>query len=111
MKYVLVKTAASVAIILFATGVARKFPSLAGLIGVMPLTGAIVLAWVYFENKGDNNVMQDYAVGSLFGIILSILFFLVMLVGFKKGFPLHTVLLCGFSVWLLGAVVHQFFLR
>ena len=111
MRDLIVKVAASVAIILLATGVARRFPSLAGLIGVMPLTGALVLVWIYLENKGDQKVMQNYAVGALFGIAPSILFFLVALVGFKKGLPLHVVLLGSMAAWLVGAFAHQFFLR
>jgi uncharacterized membrane protein (GlpM family) len=77
----------------------------------MPLTGALVLVWIYLENKGDQRVMQNYAVGALFGIAPSILFFLVALVGFKKGLPLPVVLLGSLVAWLMGAFVHQFFLR
>ncbi len=111
MKILLVKAAVSVAIILFATGVARRFPSLAGLIGTMPLTGALILVWIYLENKGDQAVMRNYAVGALFGIGPSILFFLVAFIGFKKGFPLQVVLSSGIAAWLMGALVHQYFLR
>jgi uncharacterized membrane protein (GlpM family) len=67
--------------------------------------------WIYLENKGDQRVMQNYAVGALFGIAPSILFFLVALVGFKKGLPLPVVLLGSLVAWLMGAFVHQFFLR
>jgi hypothetical protein len=42
MPFVL-KIALSLAIILTATAVGRKWPALAGLVGVMPLTGALVL--------------------------------------------------------------------
>ncbi len=111
MRDLIVKAAVSVAIILLATGVARKFPSLAGLIGVMPLTGALVLVWIYLESKGDQRVMRNYVVGALFGIAPSILFFLVALLGFKKGFPLPVVLLSSMAAWLIGAFAHQFLLR
>jgi len=111
MKHLLIKAAASVAVILLATGVARRFPSLAGLVGTMPLTGAFVLVWIYLENKGDQGVMQNYAVGALFGIAPSILFFLVALIGFKKGLPLHVVLSGSTAAWLMGAFIHQFFLK
>jgi len=43
----LIKVILSVAIILVATAIGKKFPSAAGLIGVMPLTGALVLVWMY----------------------------------------------------------------
>jgi hypothetical protein len=111
MAHLLIKTVASVTIIRLATGIARRFPSMAGLIGVMPLTSVLVLVWVYVENNGDKTVMHDYVTGSLLGIVPTILFFLVVLIGFKKGFPLYGVLLGGFAAWLTGAVVHQFLLR
>jgi hypothetical protein len=40
---VFIKAVFSIIIIFLATAVGRKFPSAAGLIGVMPLTGALVL--------------------------------------------------------------------
>jgi len=111
MKYLLIKMAVSVAVILLATGVARRFPSLAGLVGTMPLTGALLLVWVYLENKGDQGVIQKYAVGALFGIVPSIIFLLVALIGFKKGLPLYAVLSSSMAAWLMGAFIHQFFLK
>ena len=111
MNLLLVKAAVSVAIIFVATGVARRFPSLSGLIGTMPLTGALILVWIYLDNSGDQIVMRNYAVGALFGIAPSILFFLVAFIGFEKGFPLQLVLPSSIAAWLMGAVVHQYFLR
>jgi hypothetical protein len=43
----------------------------------MPITGALVLVWVYLENKGDPQIMQDLTRGALWGILPSFLFFLV----------------------------------
>jgi len=45
-----------VIIILAATAIGKKLPSAAGLIGVMPLTGALVLAWMYLENRGEREL-------------------------------------------------------
>ncbi len=107
----IVKAIVSLGIILAATGIARKWPSAAGLIGVMPLTGALVLIWVYLENKGDPRVMQHFATGALWGMLPSILFFLVALVCFRKNFPLPVVLAASFGVWLGGAFIHQWLLK
>ncbi|MFP4087338.1 MAG: hypothetical protein ACLFUL_11160 [Desulfobacteraceae bacterium] len=41
--HVLIKALISVGIILAAAAMARRLPSTAGLIGVMPLTGALIL--------------------------------------------------------------------
>jgi uncharacterized membrane protein (GlpM family) len=108
---ILLKVALSIVIILIATAIAKKFPSAAGLIGVMPLTGALVLVWVYVENKGNAEVMQGFAKGALWGILPSILFFVVALLCFKKQIPLSGVLAASFGIWLLAAVVHQWVLR
>lgn len=109
--HTVIKTALSLAVILVAAGIAKKLPSLAGLIGVMPLTGALVMVWVYLENKGDPHIMQTFAKGALWGILPSILFFVAALLCFRKELPLPLVLCAGFGVWLAGAAVHQWCLR
>ena len=108
---ILVKVTISVVIILAATAIGKKLPSAAGLIGVMPLTGALVLVWMYLENKGDPKVMQEFARGALWGILPSILFFLVAFVCFKKQLPLPLVLVSSFGVWVVAALVHQWMLK
>jgi len=107
----IVKIVISVAVIIAATAIAKRLPSTAGLISVMPLTGALILVWVYLENKGDPHVMQDFAKGALWGILPSILFFLVAFFCFRKHFPLPFVLISSFGAWLAAAAVHQWFLK
>ena len=107
----LIKSILSVTIILIATAIGRRFPSAAGLIGVMPLTGALVLAWMYVESEGNPGIMQNFAKGALWGILPSILFFLVALVCFKKHLPLAVVLVLSFGVWGVAAFVHQWILK
>lgn len=108
---VLIKVILSVTIILAATAVGKRFPSAAGLIGVMPLTGALVLVWMYVENRGDPAIMQNFAKGALWGILPSILFFLVALLCFKKQMPLAVVLVSSFGIWIAAAAVHQWILK
>ena len=108
---ILIKVVFSIVIILVATAIAKKFPSAAGLIAVMPLTGALVLFWVYLENKGNAEVMQAFAKGALWGILPSILFFLVALLCFNKHVSLPGVLGASFGIWFLAAIVHQWVLR
>lgn len=108
---ILIKIIISILIILVATAIAKKLPSSAGLISVMPITGALVLVWVYLENKGDSILMQDFTKGALWGIIPSVLFFLTAMICFKKQFPLSIVLIAGFSAWLGAALLHQWLLK
>jgi F0F1-type ATP synthase assembly protein I len=107
----LVKALISLAVILAAVAIGRKIPSASGLIGVMPLTGALTLAWVFQENNGDQKVMEGFARGALWGILPSILFFLAALFCLKKGMPLPAVLGWGFGAWLAGALVHHWLVK
>jgi len=106
-----IKIPISLAIILVATAIAKKMPSSAGLIGVMPLTGALVLVWIYLENKGDPDIMQRFTIGALWGILPSILFFLTALFCFRKQLSLPIVLFSCFGVWLAAAIIHQWTLK
>ncbi|MDZ7860764.1 MAG: DUF3147 family protein [Candidatus Krumholzibacteriota bacterium] len=108
---ILIKIIMSVAIILTATAIGKKLPSTAGLIGVMPLTGALVLVWIYIENEGDQRIMRNFTKGALWGIVPSVLFFLVALFCFKRNFSLPVVLVSSFGAWLAAAFLHQWILK
>jgi len=109
MRFV-VKLLISLGIIIFCTQVGRKLPTLAGLIAVMPLTGLVVLVWLYVDNPGNFGLMTDYTKGALWGILPSILFFLVAFVCLRRQLPLWIVLCASFSVWVIAAAVHQWLL-
>ena len=106
-----VKLLISVCVIGFCVGIGRKLPTLAGLIAVMPLTGLIVLVWLYRENPGNFNLMTEYTKGALWGIVPSVLFFLVAFVCFQKRLSLWIVLCASFAVWLVAAFIHQLLLK
>jgi len=110
MRFV-IKLLISVCVIAFCAGIGRKLPTLAGLIAVMPLTGLIVLVWLYRENPGNFNLMTEYTKGALWGIVPSVLFFLVAFVCFHKRLSLPIVLCASFAVWLVAAFIHQLLLR
>jgi len=107
----LVKLLVSVVIIVFCGQIGRKLPALAGLIAVMPLTGLIVLVWLYTEAPGNFNLMTEYTKGALWGIVPSILFFLVALMCFRRQLSLWIVVCVSFAVWLIGAFIHQWLLN
>jgi uncharacterized membrane protein (GlpM family) len=109
--HLFIKVTLSVVIILAATAIGKKLPTTAGLIGVMPLTGALVLVWMHLESKGDAGVMQQFTKGALWGIVPSILFFVVALFCFRRGLPLSLVLISSFGAWLGAALVHQWLVR
>jgi uncharacterized membrane protein (GlpM family) len=110
MRFV-IKLLISIVIITICSLVGRKLPTLAGLIAVMPLTGVIVLVWLYEDNPGNFTLMSEYTRGALWGILPSVLFFLVALICFGKRLPLWIVLCASFAVWLFAAFIHQWLLK
>ena len=80
MRFV-VKLLISIGIIIFCTQVGRKLPTLAGLIAVMPLTGLVVLVWLYVDNPGNFGLMTRLHQRRLVG-----------------DFAEHFVFPCGFSM-------------
>ena len=110
MRFV-IKLLISVSVIILCTQIGKKLPSLAGLIAVMPLTGLIVLIWLYLDSTSNSNLVLDYCRGALWGIIPSVLFFLTAFLCFKKQMTLGTVLAISFAVWVTAAFVHQWLLH
>jgi len=62
------------------------------------------------DRSGDIENMTAYCRGALWGIVPSILFFLVAYSCFRRHLPLWMVLSAGFAVWLIGAIAHQLLL-
>ena len=111
MLMTVIKIVLSLVVILTATFVARVKPSFAGLIGVMPLTGALVVIWVFFDNKENPGKVLKTVEGSLYGILPTILFFGVVLLCLKGKITFPIAIIAGFAVWVAGAFVHQYFLK
>ncbi len=110
MQYA-IKVSISVAIILLCTVIGRKLPSLAGLIAVMPLTGALVMVWLYSDLQGNTEKMLDYTRGAVWGILPSVLFFVAAYFCFKRSIGLPITLAVSFGIWGIAAFVHQLILR
>jgi uncharacterized membrane protein (GlpM family) len=90
---------------------AKKLPSLAGLIATMPLAGLIVLVWLYTDHRGEPGFMVTYTRGAVWGILPSIAFYLVALLCFSRHFSLPVTLAASFAAWLVGALIHQWALN
>jgi uncharacterized membrane protein (GlpM family) len=106
-----IKLLISVCVIAFCAQIGRKLPTLAGLIAVMPLTGLIVLVWLCLDNPGNFNLLTEYTKGALWGIVPSVLFFLMVFLCFHKKLSLWIVLCASFAVWLVAAFIHQLLLK
>jgi uncharacterized membrane protein (GlpM family) len=105
------KLAISIAVIIGCTQIGKRLPALAGLIATMPLTTLIVMVWLYTDTNGSPDVMAEYTRGVVWGIVPTMLFFVVALFCFRQQMSLAVVLSASFGAWLAGALMHQWLLR
>jgi len=90
------KIVISLLIITIASEIGKRFPTLSGLIATMPLTTLIVMFWIYYENNGNHTLLTKYTTGVIFGIIPSMLFFIVFYISLTKGLTFYLSLLLSF---------------
>lgn len=107
--FFIVKVTVSALIIAGVSELAKRMPSLGGLIAAMPLTTLLALIWLYADT-GDYQLAHTFTRSVLFGIIPTIFFFITALYLFKRGISFITLLLLSFIVFLGAAAVHQYFL-
>ena len=103
------KVVVSALIIAGVSELAKRMPSLGGLIAAMPLTTLLALIWLYAET-GDYQLAHDFTRSVLFAIVPTIFFFISALYLFKRGASFITILLVSFVIFLGAAAVHQYFL-
>ncbi len=106
-----VKLLISLAVIYGCVAVGRRFPSLAGLVATAPITTLIVLFWLYSEGRKDYARFAAFTQGAVWGILPSVLFFLTATWCFRREIPFLATIAISFGVWLIGAVLHQLFIR
>ena len=104
-----VKVVVSALIIAGVSEVAKRMPSLGGLIAAMPLTTLLALIWLYAET-GNYSLAHSFTRSVLFAIIPTVFFFVAALALFKKGVPFFLVLFLSFVVYVGAALVHRHFL-
>ena len=107
--FFVVKTLVSAVIIAGVSELAKRLPSLGGLIAAMPLTTLLTLIWLYTDT-GDYDLARSFTRSVLFAIVPTIFFFITALALFKKGVPFALVLVLSFAVFIAAAVVHQLLL-
>ena len=107
--FFVVKVGISALIIAGVSELAKRMPSLGGLIAAMPLTTLLALIWLYAET-GDYHLAQSFTRSVLFAIIPTVFFFIAALALFRRGVPFLTVLVISFVIYIFAALVHQHFL-
>jgi len=107
--FFVIKVTVSALIIAGVSELAKRMPSLGGLIAAMPLTTLLALIWLYAET-GDYQLAYAFTRSVLFAIIPTIFFFITALYLFRRGASFITILMASFVIFIAAAAVHQYFL-
>ncbi|MDF1535763.1 MAG: DUF3147 family protein [bacterium] len=107
--FFLFKTLISALLIAGVSELAKRLPSLGGLIAAMPLTTLLTLIWLYTDT-GDYDLARAFTRSVLFAIVPTIFFFITALALFRKGVSFPMVLVISFVVFIGAAAVHQYLL-
>jgi hypothetical protein len=78
MTYLLIKAAISGVLIAVISEIARRFPSFGGLVASLPLVSLIAIVWLWNETGGDRSLVAGHARATLWYVIPSLPFFLIL---------------------------------
>ena len=96
----LVKTIISALIISLSTTLAKKNPSLGGLILALPIVSIIAFAILGYEGT-DPNVLKIYAKSTLVLVPISLVFFVPFVIPFLDHYSFLTKFSCGLSALII----------
>ncbi len=111
MLYFITKAALSGVLIAVISEVARRYPGFGGLIASLPLISVIAIIWLWRDTGGDVAQVASHARATLWYVVPSLPFFLVLPALLERGqsfwFALGvsivlTIALYGLSIWAAG---------
>ena len=98
----------SIGIIILASIIGSRYPSLIGVIASMPLTVPLSIWVVHQGSGGDYGVMSRLVSGTLWGLILTLLFVLAVKMVFDRKLPVGPAIIIGYGVWLVGYLAFRY---
>jgi hypothetical protein len=113
MIYLILKAALSGVLVLAISEAARRWPGVGGLIASLPLVSILAILWLWKDTGGDVALVAKHARGTLWFVIPSLPFFLILPSLLERGFSfwqslsaacLATVCLYGIAFWLAGRI-------
>jgi len=71
----------------------------------MPLAMPLALWIVYSSNAGDKNVVSQFSLSLLLGILPTLAFLITVWLAARAGMKLIPMILAGYGVWAIGAIL------
>lgn len=106
--FFIVKILISACIIAIVSEIAKKFPSVGGLIAAMPLTTLLSAFWIYYENK-DISLISAFLMSVVIGTLISFIFFISAIFFIKKGINFYLTLVLSTVILAAAVFVYQKF--
>lgn len=85
MTYLLIKAVMSGFIVLAVSEAARRWPGIGGLIASLPLVSILAILWLWRDTGGDAALVARHARATLWYVIPSLPFFLVLPLMLERG--------------------------
>jgi len=101
MLYLILKAAVSGILIAIISEVARRYPSFGGLIASLPLVSLIAIIWLWNDSGGDRSLVSGHARATLWFVVPSLPFFLVLPALLERNVNFWLALLIASSITVI----------
>ena len=95
----------SIVVILLVAVLEKQSKLFAALTATMPLTAPLALWIVYSSNAGDKTAVSNFSLSLLLGLLPTLAFLIAVLFAARAGMKLAPMILTGYSVWAVGALI------
>jgi len=95
----------SILVIILVAILEKQSKLFAALVATMPLSAPLALWIVYSSNSGDRAAVSQFTQSLLLGLLPSLGFLITVWLGARAGMKLAPMLVTGYSVWTVGAVL------
>ena len=93
----------SIAVIILVAVLEKQSRLFAALTATMPLAAPLALWIVYSSNAGDKNVMSQFSLSLLLGLLPTLAFLITVWLATRAGMKLVPMIVTGYGVWAVGA--------
>lgn len=117
MAYLILKAGLSGVLILIISEVAKRYPSVGGLIASLPLISLLAIIWLWRDTGGDTVQIARHARATLWYVVPSLPFFLILPALLDRGMMFWTSLAIsvgctfafyGAAVWIAARLAVTF---
>jgi len=95
----------SIVVIILVAVLKNQSRLFAALTATMPLATPLALWIVYSSNSGDKQVVSQFSLSLLLGVLPTLAFLITVWLAARAGMKLVPIILTGYSVWGVGALI------